>query len=658
MRRLLPLLLLPILLLPVLLSLMPLLAAPARAQIQAGAPPDAPQPPPILLAMRARAWKLAEAIAAADADPLAVKLVTFIRLLMPTQASAAELRDFITANPGWPDQPVLQQRFAEALADDPDEREVARLCAGRSPPAAPALPRCAAALALAGQDAAAGSDARLAWIEGVVDPAQEADFLARWGQALTPRDQMRRFDRLLATDQTAARRQLARLDSGARQLGSAELALRADAPDALADLAAVPPELRADPTLLLAEARYLRRTHAIAAALTLWRSALPAAEAAAEPGRRPAFWAERDALARDLLAQNDAAGAYEVADDRTLSPEQAVDAEFLAGWIALRRLNDPATARAKFTALGSGAHSAITAARAAYWLGRAASTPADAQAAFARAAAWPLTYYGQLASQAARQGVPLGERILARHDPVATTAEAREFAASEMARAAAILVSWDDKRRAADFLLRAAQPPAGAAARTLAAQMALRLGLPDVAVQDARLAGRDGIVLATSGWPIPVQPPAGSVPPALALGLMRQESSFDPRIVSAAGACGLMQLMPATAQQIARRLHAPSGPLADPDINMRLGTAYLGGLLQRFGGVVPYATAAYDAGPRHVQDWIAGNGDAAAQHDPAAMVDWIELIPFGETRNYVQRVLENTQIYAARLGAARAPGAP
>jgi soluble lytic murein transglycosylase len=144
-----------------------------------------------------------------------------------------------------------------------------------------------------------------------------------------------------------------------------------------------------------------------------------------------------------------------------------------------------------------------------------------------------------------------------------------------------------------------------------------------------------------------VQPPAGAVPPALALAVMRQESSFDPGVVSAAGAHGLMQVMPATAAELARAAHVAAGPLSDPAVNMRLGSAYLRGLLDRFGGVLPFAIAAYDAGPHRVQVWLDANRPEAG--DDAAMIDWIEMIPFGETRNYVQRVLENRLVYHAQL---------
>ncbi len=620
--------------------LLVLLCGHAHAQL------SPPAPTPVLLALRQQAWRVAEALAAAEPDPLAVKLVTFIRLLNPGQASAAELQRFMAANPGWPDQDTLERRYAEALANEPDGRLVASLCERHAPGAAPAQLRCAEAWALAGDAGRAGHLARQAWIGLPGSPSLEDDVLARWGGTLTQADQRERYDRLEPVDPAGAGRQLARLDPPVRMLDSARLAFHRRDPDALATLTAVPPALRADPALLLAEARYLRRSGADSAALALWRTALPEAERATPPDRRPAFWAERDALARDLLDGGDADGAYFLADAHGLPPEQTLDAAFLAGWIALRRLHDPVLAGVHFQALANGAHAAITQARAFYWLARS-RTGAEQARFLARASAWPTTYYGQLAARAAGEtDEALQARIAALRDPATTQGQADQFARTELARAAAILVSWADPRRAADFLRQQVQPPATDTDRALAAGLARRLNLPDMAVQAARLAGRDGVILAGSGWPAPIQPPDGPVPPALVLGVMRQESSFDATATSAAGARGLMQLMPATAAQTARALHAPSGPLVDPDLNIRLGTAYLGMLLVQFGGQQPCAVAAYNAGTRRVRDWMTAHSDPGT--DPEAMIDWIELIPFAETRNYVQRVLENQTIYQAR----------
>jgi soluble lytic murein transglycosylase len=218
------------------------------------------------------------------------------------------------------------------------------------------------------------------------------------------------------------------------------------------------------------------------------------------------------------------------------------------------------------------------------------------------------------------------------------------FDSSELARAAKMLARWGDTGQARNFLVRQAQSAPEPANLVLTARAATLLGLPDVAVLTARLAGRHGIVLPHLGWPMPYQAAAGADAP-LVLGLIRQESSFDPVIISAAGAVGLMQLMPETARQVGGQ----ETSLTDPPTNMRLGVVYLQRLLAQFDNAVPYAVAAYNAGPRHVHEWIATNGDAAASGRNDDMLDWIEQIPFAETRNYVQRVLENRAVYAAEL---------
>ncbi len=613
--------------------LMLLFATPAVAQT------------PVLLALRANNWPLATSLASADPDPLAIKLVDFIRLLNPGQASARELADFMAAHPGWPDQATLEKRYGEALVLEADGRVAAGLCRARPPVAAPALLRCADAVA--GDAKAAAKMARAAWVAGLNGSVDEAALLARWSGALSQADEVARFDRLLGSDLGAARRELGRLDGAARAVAAARLAFRANDGGAMGLLGAVPAGARGDGALVLAEMRYLRRGGEDGAALGVWRDAVMGAEAAAPVGHRAAFWAERDALARHLVG-SDPASAYALADDGLLGPEQAVDALFLAGWIALERLHDPVRARAKFQALADVSRSAITQARAWYWLGRAAVDKAGAQAAYAKAAAWPLTFYGQLAARAS--GVSeagLQAAIAGQRDPPVGAAEAASFGRSEAARAAGILAGWQDPRRGAAFLVQAVQAPASLGVRALAAGLALKLGMPDVAVVAARLAGRDGGVLPQDGWPVPYRPPGGAVPAALALAVMRQESSFDPVIVSPAGAHGLMQLMERTAVQVARAQHVAAGPLSDPAVNMRLGTAYLAELVDRFAGCLACAVAAYNAGPNRVGEWVAANGDPAGASE-AVLVDWIEMIPFAETRNYVERVLENDAVYAGR----------
>ncbi len=606
--------------------------------------PAMAQTSPMLLALRAHDWPAARRLAR---DALGEKLVTFIRLLMPDQAAPQDLLDFIARNPGWPDIPVLEQRFADALANEPDEQVATKLCATHPPHDAKALLRCAEAYAATGDDARAKLSAREAWVSGLAQPEDEAAFLARWSQVPTREDQRRRFDRLEATNPAAAQRQIARLDPDYARLAAARLAFRREDANALSYLAAVPENFRADPSLLLAEARFLRRTHADAAAAALWRTAAAAAEARLPAERRPAFWAERDILARTLLLDHQPQDAYDVANDPSLSGDTSLEADFLSGWIALRFQHDQALARKSFAALAARAHAAISQARANYWLAHAAADPIATKAALAAAAAWPLTYYGQKAARENGESESaLRARIAALRDPPVPAAEASALAATELFRAAEILVAWQDPKRAVDFFTTLIQSPASLAQRTLVARAALRDGLPDVAVYAARLAGRDGGALPQSGWPMPVDPLPGPVSPALVLGVMRQESSFDPKIVSTAGAHGLMQVMPQTAAELAHADHIAAGPLSDPTVNMRLGTVYLAGLLKRFGAV-PFAVAAYNAGPHRVQQWL--DADTPPPDDAEAMTDWIETIPFAETRNYVQRVLENETIYEALL---------
>ena len=255
--------------------------------------------------------------------------------------------------------------------------------------------------------------------------------MQRWGHAVAPADQWRRFDRV-ASDPAAAQRQLARLDAAHRQAAQVLLALRHDDPRAPAMLAALPAAMRADPALMLAEAVRLRRAGWLTDAARFWADAGAAAERAADPARLPGFWDERDQLARDLLSAGDAASAYTLAaTPGRIAPRQALDADFLAGWLALRWLHDPARAAPHFAALAAASKAAITEARAHYWLARCAAARGDAAAAraeFGIAARWPTTYYGQLAALALGDDpAALNARITALRDPPWTTKQALGF---------------------------------------------------------------------------------------------------------------------------------------------------------------------------------------------------------------------------------------
>jgi soluble lytic murein transglycosylase len=613
----------------------------------------AQQPTGPMPAIHADRWADAASAAASYADPVAQKLVTWFRLLAPNAAGAAEIGAFMTQNPDWPYQTLLERRREEAIATEADPAVVAAECARGPLTVTAALLRCADAL----PGDAGIADARRAWITGIVEPQAEAQFLARWSGAIRPQDQSARFDTLAWTNPAAAARQVPRLTLPEQPPAQARLAFKRDDPGAVALFNTLTPAQRhAEPNaagLFLEEARYLRRAAQDEAARVLWASNGAAAEAAAPEDRRLAFANERMTLARRLLQDGDAAGALALAADHGPGDaEEVADAEFLAGFIALRKLNDPSAAQRHFAALAAVSKAAITQGRAHYWLGRAiAAGGGDPAGEYALAAAWPTTFYGQLAIMALSQDP--AARIRAARDPGATRDQVLDFTDREVVRAAVLLVAWGEPRRAHAFILRMDELAPDASDRALTARLATALGMPDMAVFVARRMGRDGIALPDLGWPMPFDPPSGAIDPALALGIMRQESSFDVAALSPAGARGLMQLMPATAQEVGRQIGEPvtlTGLTADPALNMRLGTTYLHGMLARFGGAVPLAVAAYNAGPNRVSQWLLEIGDPRGGEAGAPdMIDWIELIPIGETRNYVQRVMENTVIYRAKL---------
>jgi soluble lytic murein transglycosylase len=613
------------------------------------APAGAAENPAAATAHWAETAKLADGLA----DPVAQKLVTYFRLLTPGAASAEEIAAFMAQNPDWPNQALLQRRWQEAVSAQPDIARVVGPCLQGSITLPGALARCADALGDVGNLEAAIAAASKAWVDGYADPAGVPKFLRRWSAVLTPADEWDRFRHFAWSDPATAARQISRLAPPLRPAAKARLALQHNASDAGALAHALPAADQAEPGLVLDEARWLRRNQRDGDALALWRKRGFAAEGA-DAKHRSAFWAERNLLARELLKDHDDRSAEAIADDRLVTaPGDVVDAAFLAGFIALSRLHDSAAATAQFQRLADASKAAITQGRAHYWLARAtAASGADPRPEYEKAAAYPTTFYGQLAARA------LGEdpttRLEAARDPRFTREQAWAFTSHELVRAAAILLAWGESGRVRSFLLRMAEIAPGEVEQALAARLAMAMDMPDTAVAIARHMGTEGRVLPQDGWPLAVEPPqnpsGGGVDPAVTLAVIRQESSFDHAVVSPAGALGLMQLMPATAAIVARQLGEQAvtqvSLLTDPAQNMQLGGAYMQDLLTQFGGCLPLAVAAYNAGPGRVTQWLSDYGDP--RKSQIEMVDWIELIPFNETRNYVERVLENAVIYRAR----------
>jgi soluble lytic murein transglycosylase len=590
---------------------------------------------------QANAGRWAEAEAAVAAFPLAAKIIRWVRLTAGPADPDAAAR-FLADNPDWPSADLVRRRAEAQVALWPDDA-YARAWFARHPPQTPqGRLRHAELLRAGGRVNDAAAAARQAWIEAPSDEVFERAVLDKLGPLLKPADHLARFDRLaFRGDAQAAARLLPLLPPAQLPQAQATLALLAGT-DAAVDAR--------DPTAFLLRARLLRRQDADGELAAWWRKA----PAPTEPERAASLWAERQIFARRTLRLGDPATAYAVAAAHGLSgaSEAALEAHFLAGWLALRFLNDAAAADRHFAQLEAVAVSPISVARAKYWRGRVAQGDAAAPF-FAQAAQHPATYYGQLAALALGEGsAGIAARIAALPQPMLEAEQISHFAGRELARAAALLAEAGERGRTRFFLLRIEQLAPTAADRRLAAALAVALGRTDVGVEIARRTGpKDGATLLAAGWPEPYEPPGPHR--ALALALMRQESNFDTGAVSPVGARGLMQLMPATARATARKLglvHTDAKLTAEPAYNMALGTAYLADQIETFDGAVPLALAAYNAGPHRVRQWLSEAGDPRIppSQGGADPIDWIERIPFPETRNYVQRVTESIAIYRAR----------
>ncbi|MFI4934343.1 MAG: lytic transglycosylase domain-containing protein [Caulobacterales bacterium] len=522
--------------------------------------------------------------------------------------------------------------------------------------AQPATPQGAMALASAyqatGQAPLAAELIRKFWRTKAFDADVQQQMLTRFGSLLTADDHAAREDALLYGAQgPAVRELLPLLAPDQRALAEARIALR-EGSGAEALIATLPANLQNAPGLAFERAQNYARRDETGAALALMPS-LPTALPDEDSQAR--MWKMRQSLVVAALKAGESRGAYNAAANSGVSVgADAAEAEFYAGWLALSRLKDPKLADVHFAKLQAIGTSPITQGRALYWRGRAMEASGDAlnaQLFYADAARYQTTFYGQLA--AAKTGQTM---LVLGKDPEITVADRARFDAREEVRAAKLLAAIGAKDTFKSFVVGLAETMPTASESAQLVDLARNDGDQDLSMKVVRTAAQHGFILPERGYPLRTPPSvAGAPETAFILGIIRQESNFDPHLRSPVGALGMMQLMPGTAQVLARRMGYSFGydRLEDADYNMQLGSAYLGQLVDRFNGSYVMAAAAYNAGPGRPTEWSSFCGDPrAGWSDPA---DFIECIPFSETRNYVMRVLEATQVYRARLNGGSAP---
>ncbi len=555
----------------------------------------------------------------------------------------AALEAFLAAHPGWAGEGWIRAEIeAELFKANAGASRIRTALHGKAPETPLGQYALIRALRAEGAAAQATEAVRKLWREGADDPWLEGIIVQDCAQSLTRADDIARADRLIY-----AGRHAAAFRAAAR--AGADIAAQADIRIAAARGAPVPalaPNAALPPGLILAQASEARRAKRLDDAAA-WLALAPTDDAAL--GDANAWWQERRRLVRLLLDAGEHRLAYDVAAGQgggsgsTLS-----DAHFRAGWIALRFLNDAATAMAQFDASASAATDDGEAARGDYWRARALQAAGGDEAArdrFDAAAARPRSYYGQLAASA------LGRDWAA---PPARLEAAEGEAREESVQAAEALFQAGQGDLALPLVFAAlSRTRESSQAGALDALMG-RFADPSAILAFGRVAMARGFIFEDSAFPVRGVPDAaplalGAERPAV-LAVMRQESGFIAHAASGAGAKGLMQMLPGTAREAAQRAGVAFDErrfYADPSFNVQLGGAYLGQLLQDLGGSMPIALAAYNAGPARVGQWLQTYGDP--RNGQTDVVDWVERIPFDETRAYVQRVSEAVGVYRAKL---------
>ena len=596
-----------------------------------------------LAAAGAEDW--AAATAAAEGQ-VSDDIVDWLRL-RSGEGQLGEYEAFLQRRPDWPGLGLLREKGEAAVARSTSAERVLAWFNGGQPETVEGSFALIRAYTALGQTDAARTEAVRAWLALSFTAEQEAALLEAYPKALAQVNETR-LDRLLWDGEaTEAARMLPRVGADWRKLAEARIALREESPGVDAKLKAVPAALSNNPGLAYERFIWRMRKDRYEEAATL----IVDSSSSAETLGRPEDWAERRALlARRLLRDGDPRMAYRVAASHHLAGgSDYADLEFIAGFVALRHLGDAQAGLDHFRRLTAAVSTPISLARGAYWEGRALDQLGQtdaARAAFARAAQNHTAYYGLLAAE--RQGMPLDPEILGRQQyPDWQTAS---FADSSVLQAAILLQQAGDRALAKRFLLHLAE---GLNAQELGqlGEMALSLDEPHFAVLIGKQAAERGIILPRVYYPVTDLVPDGlAVSRALALSIARRESEFDPGVISPAGARGLMQVMPETARMMATKLGKGfdrARLTSDPAYNAALGSEYLKQLLEEFGPSIALIASGYNAGPGRPRAWVEQLGDP--RRDDVDVVDWVEMIPFSETRTYVMRVAESVVIYRAKL---------
>jgi soluble lytic murein transglycosylase len=598
----------------------------------------------------------AKTFAQRSGDAVALRLVEWLYLKdTGSKAHYKRLSSFVEQHPGWPQAEFLSREAERSLyRNGYSAGEILSYFGSRAPQTPQGMLALARAQLANGNRESARKWAARGWRLTEADATVEGKVISEFGSLLTPADHKARlWTKIMEQETNAAMRVAKRLSADHQQAAKvAQLLLRnqSGAKKALGQLSAA---MRSEPAMQYAAAHFHRKADRyVEAAGVLLKAAADHSEIA----NPEEMWTERRLVARNLLSRSNRkhwSSAHKiVAGHGFISGPNAVEGEFMAGWIALRYLNDSNAALAHFKKLEGYSTSRTDKARAHYWLARTYAVlrqREQSEAAYAEAAKHPTLYYGQLA----RDALGIGAQPIRVSEVTPSATVRSHVAGDDLIRAFRLLARAGRQGEMGMFLWPIAKRLKSEKEMSAAASIVWDNGGPFMAVRLAKAASSHGVDIDHWGYPVRAMPdwkPMGpKVERALVYGVTRQESEFNSQAGSRAGAKGLMQLMPGTAKLVSRQYKIKYNPklLTDPSYNARLGSAHLGDLVKEFKGSYILSLVAYNAGPRRSFEWMHRYGDPRAKGiDP---IDWVESIPFTETRYYVQKVLQNTHVYRSRL---------
>lgn len=578
-----------------------------------------------------------------------------------TYLEADAVEQFRLTHPNWPGQEELREKAETSLfLGDTSAEQIKSFFAPSAPQTGAGKAALATAYLADGKDSEAKALIYSAWRDHQLNEDVEKKILDKFGDMLDDEHHRARIDALLYPDKAsaagAALRVAKLLPESERKKIDARIAVIKRGDNAGKLLDALPDDaLESDVGLRFNNIQWLRRTKDKEQRLRAWKLLL---DAPLEPNillDLNEWWEERRVNVRAALNDGHPRTAYEIAAKHGLaSGDSFIEAEFLAGWVALRYLNEPNTALRHFLALRKAATDSRNIALGEYWLGRTALALGDRGSAiihFHGAAKYPQYFYGQLGRQALD---PRPARLSVTSTPLPTQADIDRFMARDAVRAMGIACAIGHEWLTPQFLLALSRTLDNAAEVVLLAEFAKALDRSQMALRLSKIAFNRDLPMGDYALPVGVMPAFKSllderVDPALVHALSRQESEFNAAAQSPVGASGLMQLMPATARSVAKRYNVQysQSRLTNPAYNTQLGEAFLSDMINNYDGSYFMALAAYNAGPGRVKEWVGIYGDP---RDPDVdPIDWIERIPFTETRRYVIKIMETLQLYRSRL---------